>query len=155
MLDAISERGQYLVLSRQYQGTNLMPKNVKSSKKVAPKTSRRKSSGSAREASQRDRLLSKLPDLGEILRGTLVTRYRRCGRPNCHCAREGDPGHGPAYYLMVTVAPGKTIQVYVPEDDRRVVEDWINNFRRARETLEKISTVNRNLLKQGKLFKGG
>ena len=56
---------------------------------------------------------------------------------------------------MVTVAPGETIQVYVPRDQKREVEAWISNFRRARETLEKISTVNRKLLKQGKLFEGG
>lgn len=133
-----------------------MPKSKKPSKNVAPKDStRRKSPGGGREKRRRDRLLSRLPDLDKVLRGSLVTRYRRCGRPNCHCAREGDPGHGPAYYLMVTLAPGETVQIYVPKEQKQEVEAWIDNFRRVRETLEKISTVNRELLKQGKLFEGG
>ena len=55
-----------------------------------------------RTLAARERLLGQLPDLRQVLRGSLVTRYRRCGRRNCHCANEGDPGHGPAYYLMVT-----------------------------------------------------
>jgi len=56
---------------------------------------------------------------------------------------------------MVTVAPGKTTQVYVPQEQKREVEGWIKKFRRAREILERISTANRKLLKQGKLFQGG
>lgn len=56
---------------------------------------------------------------------------------------------------MVTVAPGKTVQVYVPKEHRKVVAAWLANFQRARRTLEDISTFNRSLLKQGRLFKGG
>ena len=103
----------------------------------------------------RRRLLARLPDLREVLRGSLVTRYRRCGRPSCHCAAARDPGHGPAYYLMVTTAPGTTVQVYVPKELKPEVEAWIDNFRRARQTLEAISAINRELLKQGRLFGGG
>ena len=101
---------------------------------------------------RREQLLRRLPDLREILRGSLVERYRRCGRANCRCARRGDPGHGPAWYLMVTVGPGKTVQVYVPGQHKEQVENWIENFRITRETLEEISAINRRLLKEGKLF---
>ncbi len=103
----------------------------------------------------RQRLLAKLPDPGQILRGSLVTRYRRCGKAGCHCAREDDPGHGPAHYLMVTVAPGRTVTVYVAEKDREQVETYLQNFRRVREILEEISTLNRSMLKEGTLFPGG
>ena len=133
-----------------------MPRNTKLKKKVVcRRPSRRKGPRSPREVRQLERLVSQLPNLEEVLRGSLVTRYRRCGRPNCHCARKGDRGHGPSYYLMVTVAPGKTAQVYVPKEQKREVEAWIKNFRRAREILDRISTANRKLLKQGKLFQGG
>ena len=114
------------------------------------KTPRPKSTLAARE-----RLLGQLPDLRQVLRGSLVTRYRRCGRRNCHCAKEGDRGHGPAYYLMVTVAAGRTLQVYVPKEHKAAVESWIKNFQVARDKLERISTLNRELLKRGKLFEGG
>jgi len=101
---------------------------------------------------RRERLLRQLPDLREILRGSLVERYRRCGRANCRCARPGERGHGPAYYLMVTVASGKTVQVYVPKEHKEQVAQWVENFQRARQALEEMSTLNRQLLKEGKLF---
>lgn len=101
------------------------------------------------------RILGKLPDLQQVLRGSLVTRYRSCGKAGCHCARDGDPGHGPAYYLMVSVAPGKTISVYVPARHVEQVEGYLQNFRRARETLDAVSNENRARLKKGTLFKGG
>jgi hypothetical protein len=101
---------------------------------------------------RREHLVGELPDLREVLRGSLVTRYRRCGRSGCHCAREGDPGHGPAYYLVVTVGRGKTVQVYVPREHKESVERWIANFRLARQCLEEISALNRALLREGALF---
>jgi len=104
---------------------------------------------------KRERLLAQLPDLRQILRGSVVTRFRRCGQPTCHCARKRDPGHGPAYYLMVTVATGKTVQVYIPSEHKEEVEAWVKNFQRARRKLEEISTVNRELLKRQRLFRGG
>jgi hypothetical protein len=116
------------------------------------KKKRKRSRGATQLLRRRERLIEGLPDLGEILRGSLVTRYRRCGRANCHCARERDPGHGPAYYLVVTVAPGQTLQVYVPREKRKEVQEWIRNFNRAKHALEEISSVNRTLLRQGKLF---
>jgi hypothetical protein len=109
-------------------------------------------SGVARVEQRRAQLLSALPDLQQVLRGTLVTRYRKCGRPSCHCAEPQDPGHGPAYYLMVTTRPGRTLQIYVPRKHKREVETWIRNFQRTRKTLEAISTLNRALLRQGTLF---
>lgn len=31
-------------------------------------------------------------------------RYRKCGKPGCHCAREGDRGHGPNLALTAKVS---------------------------------------------------
>jgi hypothetical protein len=123
--------------------------------KKALRIARKKSPGISRAIKSRERILRGLPDLRQVLRGSLVTRYRRCGVKTCHCAAEGDRGHGPAYYLMVTAGPGNTLQVYVPEECKEQVEGWIENFRRVRQTLEDMSTVNRELLRQGKLFRGG
>ena len=37
-----------------------------------------------------------LPD--DLLPGCLTQTHRRCGRPTCHCATQGDPGH-PIWFL--------------------------------------------------------
>lgn len=115
---------------------------------------KRKKSGIKALMRSRERLIEALPDLRDILRGGLVEGYRRCGRPNCRCAQQGDPGHGPACYLMVSVGIGRTVRVYVPRDKKDEVERRIDNFRRVRDLLEKISTINRELIKGGRLFEG-
>lgn len=102
----------------------------------------------------RARLLRKLPDLSRILRGSLVTRYRRCGRSNCHCAGRTSPGHGPSYLLMVTIGPRKTEAIYVTKERRALVEEWLRNCRRVRKILEAVSALNRRLLREGRLPQG-
>jgi len=74
----------------------------------------------------RERLLGGLPGFKGVLRGSLVTRYR-CGVKTCHCAVEEDPGHGPDYYLMVTVGTGNALQVYVSKKHKeQSLESWRN-----------------------------
>ena len=53
---------------------------------------------------RRNALLRQLPPLKAILRGSLIERYKRCGKPGCKCA--DGPGHGPKYYLSVSY-PGE------------------------------------------------
>jgi hypothetical protein len=43
---------------------------------------------------RRDELKTALAELGDLRPGSLVERYRRCGKPNCRCAAEGVAGHG-------------------------------------------------------------
>src|SRR3990170_5455094 len=52
---------------------------------------------------KRDVLYGKLKALGEFRRGTLSVNYRKCGKPNCVCAQEGHPGHGPRYLWSTTI----------------------------------------------------
>src|ERR1700745_3622742 len=52
---------------------------------------------------RRQALLRQLPPLKAILRGSLIERYKRCGKPGCKCA--DGPGHGPKY-LSLGQLPG-------------------------------------------------
>jgi hypothetical protein len=56
---------------------------------------------------RRRRLMRGLPPFEEVLRGSVVHRLLRCGKPGCRCAR--GEGH-PAAYLSVTLAGGRTEQ---------------------------------------------
>jgi hypothetical protein len=44
---------------------------------------------------ERDRLYAQLAAVGDFRRGSVSENYRRCGKPNCACARPDHPGHGP------------------------------------------------------------
>ena len=94
---------------------------------------------------RRQMLASRLPPFAEIVRGSLVTRYRRCGKATCHCARS--EGHGPAHYLVVTLKPGKTEQILLSEKMLPVARQFLDNYKRWWAALEKVSAVNRRLLR--------
>src|SRR5271166_5952162 len=66
-----------------------------------------KSAASLRK--RRRKLLSEIPPLDRIMRGSLIERYKRCGRPGCHCANER--GHGPKLYLSVSIPGGRPHRV--------------------------------------------
>lgn len=94
---------------------------------------------------QREILTSGLPSFAEIVRGSLVTRYRRCGKPTCHCIK--GRGHGPAHYLVVTLKPGKTEQILLSEEMLPVARQFLDNYKRWWAALERVSAVNRRLLR--------
>ena len=62
---------------------------------------------------ERKRLKLKLAELGDLRPGSLVERYRKCGKANCHCAEPGEPGHGPSWSLTHD-AKGKTVTRIIP-----------------------------------------
>ena len=95
---------------------------------------------------RRKALLRQLPPLQAILRGSLIERYKRCGKPGCKWA-EG-PGHGPKYYLSVSY-PGLRPQMdYVPQEAYAQTAEFLANYHRAREILETICEINRELLRR-------
>jgi hypothetical protein len=94
---------------------------------------------------RREVLASGLPAFAELVRGSLVTRYRRCGKPTCHCAK--GEGHGPAHYLAVTLKPGKTEQILLSEAMLPVARQFLDNYKRWWGAVEKVSAVNRRLLR--------
>ena len=94
---------------------------------------------------QRAILTSGLPAFAEMVRGSLVTRYRRCGKPTCHCVKSR--GHGPAHYLVVTLKPGKSEQILLSEEMLPVARRFLDNYKRWWAALEKVSAVNRRLLR--------
>ena len=104
-----------------------------------------KRSGQAKRLLERRAALAAgLPAFAEIVRGSLVTRYRRCGKPTCHCATT--EGHGPAHYLVVTLKPGKTEQILLSAEMLPVARQFLDNYNRWWTALEKVSAVNRRLL---------
>ena len=91
-------------------------------------------------------MLRRLPPLKAILRGSLVERYKRCGKPGCKCAR--GPGHGPKYYLTVSFPKRPPQMEYVPEAFQEKVKQYLENYRKAKEILEELSSINRELLRR-------
>lgn len=97
---------------------------------------------------RRQGLAKLLPPVQETLRGSLVERYLTCGNLACKCAR--GERHGPVWYLTVTLAPGRTTGGIVGAEQLEQVRGWIGNYHRVKEHLEKISAINRELLRRAR-----
>jgi len=95
---------------------------------------------------RRKRLLRRLPPLDAVLRGSLIERYKRCGKSGCHCAQ--GQGHGPKYYLSVSRSGARPEMDYVPQDYQQQAEQYVANYRDIRDILDQLSSINRELLRR-------
>lgn len=94
---------------------------------------------------QRNEIRAELAEIGDMRPGTLVPRFRKCGKPNCHCAKDGSPGHGPSWALTWKVE-GKTSAKIIPEGPAvELTKEHIAEFRRFRELSRKLIEVNEKL----------
>ncbi|MBV8904957.1 MAG: hypothetical protein JOZ22_15100 [Acidobacteriia bacterium] len=95
---------------------------------------------------RRQGLAQQLPSVTETLRGSLVERYVTCGNPSCKCAK--GERNGPMWYLTVTLGRGQTTGGIIPTENVEQVRSWIENYHKVKDHLEKISEINRELLRR-------
>ncbi len=93
---------------------------------------------------RRRKVAGGLPDLAEVIRGSVVRRWLHCGKSECHCHQ--GRGHGPYYYLMTTLRPGKTRMLLIRVNQLKRVQRWVANFKALKKGLEKIVEINTQLL---------
>jgi hypothetical protein len=78
---------------------------------------------------RRTELLRSIGGLKDMRPGSIVGAVWRCGKPNCHCARADDPGHGPNLRLTYK-SGGKTVTEALPTPAAvRKAEQEIAEFR--------------------------
>jgi hypothetical protein len=93
---------------------------------------------------QRERLKLLLSDLGDLRPGSLVERYRKCGKANCHCAQPGEPGHGPSWSLTRDVK-GKTTTKIIPKAFVPQTREQIEEYQRLRHLTSDLVEVNEKI----------
>src|SRR3984957_3637363 len=59
--------------------------------------------------SRRAGLYARLAAVGDFRRGSVSENWRRCGKPNCACARPGHRGHGPRFLWTRNARGGGTV----------------------------------------------
>ena len=89
---------------------------------------------------QRARLFEQLAGLGDFRPGSVNATYRRCGKPNCACAQEGHPGHGPRY-LWTRSADGRTRSRQLSGAELGKVRQEVANYREFLAVSEQIVEV--------------
>ncbi len=95
---------------------------------------------------ERSSLLLELNSLSLLLHGSWVERYSVCSRKNCKC-RKGEY-HGPRRYLVIN-ENGKQRQKYIPNGQVKTALEGVQQYRRSREIMDRITRINLVLMKEG------
>jgi hypothetical protein len=93
-------------------------------------------------------LLSQLKIYPDSLRASLVERFSRCGKANCHCRHGGDK-HGPFYYLTQCLAVSQMNKFLLKTPaQQQTAQRAIEHYRQLQEQLEELSQINAELLRR-------
>jgi hypothetical protein len=94
---------------------------------------------------KRDQLTAAIAQIGDMRPGSLVPRFRRCGKATCHCAKKDAKGHGPSYSLTHPVA-GKTVTRVIPAGSAvEVTKRQLNEYHRFRELVRQLINVSEQI----------
>ena len=93
---------------------------------------------------RRRRLAATLTGIEALLRGTLMTQGRRCGKESCRCAHGAL--HGPYVYLSVARPGRRPRMVYEPAELTETVTGHVAAASRVEAALGEITAINAELL---------
>lgn len=98
---------------------------------------------------RRVRLVRSFELPSEILHASLVERFMKCGKPNCHCHSSG-PKHGPFFYLNRCFAKGQMQSLLLKSPDQvEQARHSLAAYIQVQERLDEISQINHELLRRG------
>lgn len=94
---------------------------------------------------RRTLLIKKISSLlSMVAKGSLIERYKRCGKSHCKCAQ--GKGHGPKYYFSVSQPKGNPKMKYIAQSDKMLFQEYIQNYLLFKKLLKEVSEINIELL---------
>jgi len=104
-----------------------------------------------KELQARGSLARRLSSFREMLPGSFVVRRRKCGKPNCKCAKKDDEFH--LQYQLSVLWNGKHYTFHIPAEMAEEVRNRVEMHKQFQDLVSKIFEINlRRLLrrKEGK-----
>lgn len=89
----------------------------------------------------RQKLVMRLLDIGEMVRGSFCQIYVKCGKDNCWCKT----GKGHLHQRMSFREDGKSHQRAVPKEEYDWIEDMTNRFREFRKLRKDIVKLEKSM----------
>ena len=84
-----------------------------------------------------------------LLHASLVERFMKCGKPNCHCHSSG-PKHGPFFYVNRCFGKGQMQSLLLKSPDQvDQVRHSLAAYGQVQQVLDEISQINHELLRRG------
>lgn len=93
---------------------------------------------------QREVLKRELAELEDMRQGSLVERYRKCGKPTCRCAKADAVGHGPSWSLTRAVK-GKTRTTIIPSQAVESTRQQLQRAKTFRALCQQLLEVNEKI----------
>jgi hypothetical protein len=85
----------------------------------------------------------------QILHASLIERFLKCGKANCHC-HTGGPKHGPFFYLNRCFAKGQMQSLLLKSPDQLdQARQSVAAYAQVQQVLDDISHINHELLRRG------
>ena len=94
---------------------------------------------------ERDRLYAQLSVVGDFRRGSVSENYRKCGKPNCACAQQGHPGHGPRFLWTRTARGRGTVGRQLAAGEVEKVRREVGRHAEFAAICERIAEVNEKI----------
>ena len=82
------------------------------------------------------RLKSKIETKERILNGSLVKKYKQCGKINCQCYDNVDCWHGP-YFIWTRKENGKTITKTLNKSQAAAVKKSIKDMKELNQIIKR------------------
>ena len=90
------------------------------------------------------KVLEKIGSIGPFLPASMTTTGKKCGNPNCRCAKQG-PKHETT---LLTWKEGNTTRtLHVPREMRGEVAEWIAEWKKLKALIEKMGEAQKRFLK--------
>ena len=89
----------------------------------------------------RTELVASLGESADFTPGTFQAERPRCGKPNCHCATPGDPGHSPRFTVM-RYESGRTVKRTVPARLAETVRERVSRWDVFKSLVDRIADIN-------------
>jgi len=92
----------------------------------------------------RNAKLKQLAECKPFVAASLCLVRRRCGNPNCKCAR-GEPHQA---HVLTLKTKGKTQTLHVPIALLEDVQAWVKEHKRIKKLLREISNLGLNIIRR-------
>ena len=94
---------------------------------------------------RRSQIIFEIAQLGDFRPGSVHPQFRRCGKPNCACARDLNARHGPLMRLSRKI-DGKTVQDTLSDPAQvRQAQREVDGFRRFQALSSELLQVNQRI----------
>lgn len=91
------------------------------------------------------KVLEELVSLGDFRRGNISVNYRKCGKANCVCSREGHRGHGPQYLWNATVKGRSRAKNLRLGPELEKVSEEVNEYQKLRKLVDELVEVSERI----------